>query len=85
MTQSIPSAIVLSLTMTVVSSGAVEQLTPHIVIERGPVNAVSIQADGKSLAVYGAVTGTHPDTVLFTHHRRDGGTLWTARIFNILP
>ncbi|MDA1050145.1 MAG: MBL fold metallo-hydrolase [Planctomycetota bacterium] len=56
-----------------------EAITPHVSFERGAVNAVLVERDGKHLAIYGTkdAKNLECEQVLLTHHRRD--VVWRAR------
>lgn len=58
---------------------AVEKLTEHLEVVRGPVNGGIIRRGGKTLVVYGdpRANVSSADMVLFTHHRRD--VVWAGR------
>lgn len=57
-----------------VSASCADEITPHISFERGPINTVLVEREGRTLAVYG---GAASEQVLVTHHRRD--VVWKAR------
>lgn len=52
---------------------AAESISSSVTLERGPVNSVLVEQDGKRLAVYGASSEVTPkyELLLLTHHRRD--------------
>lgn len=57
----------------------VENLLPNLSVVRGPVNGARLQANGKTLAIYGDPREHPPgaDRVLLTHCRRD--VAWASR------
>jgi glyoxylase-like metal-dependent hydrolase (beta-lactamase superfamily II) len=61
------------------AAGTEEKLCPHVTVNRGAVNGVSIERDGRRLVVYGDPLQRFEtaDIVLFTHSRRD--VAWAGR------
>ena len=83
--------ITLAITARVCPAGDREVLAPGITVDRGAVNGVCLERNGRRLVVYGdpRQSGKTADLVLFTHARRDvawaGRTLVDSGAQSIVP
>ena len=71
--------IALAITARVCPAGDREVLAPGLTVDRGAVNGVCLERNGRRLVVYGdpRQSGKTADMVLFTHARRD--IAWAGR------